>query len=499
MKAVKAKEMARIEQLAYAHGASEEIFMESAGKGVATLAQQCIASYHCKPNIILLCGSGNNGGDAFVAGRLLKEGGFNVRAFAITPLQKCSPLCKKMAEAFLEIGGTITFLNMAHEVSFQGAGLLIDGLLGTGFHGEITGIVQEIIEAANASHIPILAIDIPSGVNGTTGEVNGSAIQAKDTLFLGLPKTGCFLAEAWNYTGQVHTYNFGLEQSDIEQAQEDFFLLTEEWVAQLLPRVKRNQHKYQAGYVVGLGGTFGMPGAPILSSFAALRAGAGIVRLLHPAGMEAELAGAPLEVIREGYKEGDMRKILHAMERAAGLFIGPGFGVSNMSKKLLKKLIPHLDKPCVIDAEALTLLAEDSISFPSACVITPHHGEMLRLLRREKLPMPDLLAASQEFSDQHQVVVVLKGAPTFILHPAETPYVSPRGDPGMATAGSGDVLTGIIAAFLAQKKTPLEAALLGVYIHGMAGEIAAQTLTSYSMVASDITEALPEAFLQLSF
>ncbi len=496
MKVVKAKEMVRVEQLAYQQGASEEAFMNRAGEGVAECAQRVIAQQHLKPCIALLCGRGNNAGDAYVAGRLLREiGEFEVTAFAIAPLETSSPLCQLQAKRFLQDGGAIHFWDESYPFDTEKFGLLIDGLLGTGFHGHVEGVLKEIIEAANLSNVPILSIDIPSGIDGTTGESGESAIRATDTIFLGLPKAGCFLEQAWNYTGRVHCFDFGLNPALIEQVQEDFVMIEEKTIAKLVPPIERTRHKYQAGYVVGLGGTPGMPGAPILSCFAALRAGAGIVRLLHPAGMEAELASAPYELIRESYREGDFRHILSAFERASSVLIGPGFGVSSEGEKLLKKVLPQLNKPCVIDAEALTLIARHPIRLPPMSVLTPHHGEMKRLLSVER-PLSDiqLLAAAQEYVVQHQCILVLKGAPTFVLHPLGTPYLCTRGDPGMATAGSGDVLTGIIAAFLAQKKAPLDAALLGVYFHSVAGEIAAETTTSYSMVASDITAALPKVF-----
>ncbi len=551
MKVVKAKEMARIEQLAYAAGAAEEDFMASAGRGVAELVQHFIGQMHIYssklkmrnlgcikasglidrnrpnirnmgsitidqsrelsrrpkfsfrawmsicPQITLLCGSGNNAADAYAAGVILMKGGFVVTAIALAPLESSSKLCQLQAKLFIKKGGAIKFVSTALEIDFGKSNLIIDGILGTGFHGQVEGLYRIAIEKANASSAFIVSIDVPSGINGTTGEVASVAINASATLFLGLPKTGCFLAEAWNYVGWIHCYDFGLGNTFIDQAEEDFILINDELILSIFPPIKRTQHKYEAGYVVGLGGSLGMPGAPILASFSALRSGAGIVRLLHPAEMQAELGHSPPEVIKQGYH--DAKSVLDAMERASAIFVGPGIGTSDQALKMLREILPTVNKPCVIDAEALTLLAHHKIALPPLTVMTPHAAEMLRLLKLEAMPpILELLKQCQRYSEEQKVTLVLKGAPTFIFHPGQKPYISARGDPGMATAGSGDVLTGIISAFLARTKNPFHSAVLGVHIHSVAGEVAAQRHSSYCMVASDIIDALPEVFKELS-
>lgn len=493
MKIVSAKEMARIERLAYAAGASEEDFMNRAGEGVAELVQHTIARLHLKPKITLLCGSGNNAGDAYVAGTLLSKGNFQVSALAFAPFEKSSSLCQLQSIRFVNAGGKIEYITDPNAISFSDSSLLVDGILGTGFHGELQGLLKGAIEKANQSHLPIVAIDIPSGIDGNTGRVGEIAILACDTLFLGLPKVGCFTKEAWSYVGQIHHFDFGLRESFIAQAEAHYLLIDHSLIHAYLPKIDRTRHKYEAGYVVGIGGSSGMPGAPILASFAALRSGAGIVRLLHPEGMEQELTAAPCEVIRQGYR--DATTILEATAKASALFIGPGMGTSLSALEILKQILPQITKPCVIDAEALTLLSKHDIPLPSQTIMTPHHGEMKRLLHiTQELPSTEFLALAQTYAHQKNITLVLKGPPTYIFHPNKTPYICARGDPGMATAGSGDVLTGIIAAFLAQTHDPLKAAILGVQVHALAGEYAAQKHTSYCMIASDITEALPLVF-----
>ncbi|MEZ5315198.1 MAG: NAD(P)H-hydrate dehydratase [Chlamydiales bacterium] len=497
MKVIQAREMGRIEGLAYAEGASEEQFMNKAGEGVAQFVRNFIARYHLQPLVTLLCGKGNNSGDAYVAATLLIKGGFQVHALAFSSFQESSPLCQLQSRRFIQAGGMIDYIVKESEIVFGQIGILLDGMLGTGFRGQVTGLYRAAIEKANRSGLPILAIDIPSGIDGNSGDVGGLAIHATETLFLGLPKKGCFIGEAWEYTGRIHVYDFGLKEKYLDQAKADFYLIHPEMIKSYFPPMIRRRHKYQAGYVVGLGGSPGMSGAAIMASFAALRVGAGIVRLLHPKGIEAEFASAPYEIIRQGYQPGDLKNILETCSRAKALFIGPGIGTASTMVDLLQSLIPKIEQPCVIDAEALTLIAHHHIPICSPTIMTPHHGEMKRLLGiKEDLPFSQFLEKSQNYVNTHHVTLVLKGAPTFILHPHYPPYLSSRGDPGMATAGSGDVLTGIITGFLAQVEDPLKAAILGVHFHALAGEYAAKKFTSYSMVASEITQALSQVFLE---
>jgi NAD(P)H-hydrate epimerase len=249
-----------------------------------------------------------------------------------------------------------------------------------------------------------------------------------------------------------------------------------------LPLIQKSRHKYEAGYVLGVAGSEEMPGAAALSSEAVLRSGAGVVRLFtdHPCHLRNE-------VIREKYS---LPRIKEEAKRANSCFIGPGLGRTKNVEKRLKALLGIIELPCVIDGDALFFLSKNLI--PRNAVLTPHHGEMERLLKKK--PTPE---NCQKYAEENKTTVVLKGSETTIFHPKKKPVVSTHGDPGMATAGTGDVLTGIIAGLLAQKMTPYQAALLGVYLHGIAGELAADALTSYCMIASDLLDVLPIAFANL--
>lgn len=495
MKVVAPHQMADLEQQAYRDGASESDFMEEAGSGVGLVVHEFAERYGIERQVILLCGKGNNAGDAYVAGVHLLHLDYHVHAYQLYPLNECSKLCRENAERFVRDGGLLTQVPYGDEISYPLDGIIVDGIFGTGFRGEVDEQIGSRILEANASGLPIISVDIPSGLDGETGLHGGVAILANETAFLGLPKIGFFLRDGWNAVGKLRFVDFGLSGDYIEELFSEVEMLDDLQMMPLLPSIKRNRHKYEAGYVIGVAGSPEMPGAAILSSISALRGGAGIMRLFHPEGMESLLSSSPYEVIKEPFGK-SLEPILQEMKRANSLFLGPGIGRKEPAKKMLKELLPQITIPCVIDADALNLAAELNLSFPARTVLTPHMGEMHRLLGiQQHLPLDlDFLRLCQNYVEDTRATLVLKGAPTFIFHPGAPICVSPVGDPGMATAGTGDVLTGLIAALLAQGLTPHEAACLGVYLHGISGEHAAADLTSYCMVASDLLDFFPLSF-----
>ncbi len=495
MKVVSAKEMARIEALAFSEGASDWEFMERAGAGIAAVVIDYLLSHQDKKRVLLLCGKGNNAGDAYVVGRHLLESNYHVTAIQVYSLDECSPLCQENYHRFVKQGGSVQVQVSEEGLTLPDDCVVLDGILGTGFKGELRGDLLWLIPFVNASALPILSIDIPSGLNGNTGNVNSCAINATVTIFLGQPKTGFFLRDGWNYVGKLVPVDFGLDESYLQQMHVDFSLITSAFVYHFLPILKRTRHKYSAGYVVAYAGSKSMPGAAMLSGLAALRSGAGIVRILHPEDMAAPVL--PYEIIKEACSPEDYDTILERLNSASAVYLGPGIGRKPSVKQLIHMLCQKLQRPCVIDADAITLLSEcENLSFPKETVLTPHLGEMHRLLgleRHEDVSM-ELLAKIQNYSEKHHVTIILKGGPTFIIHPHSEIYINPFGNPGMATAGTGDVLTGIVAAFLSQGLCCHEAALLAVYLHSIAGDSVAQQKTPYSLIASDLIERLPVAF-----
>lgn len=473
LKVVTAQEMARIEKGAVRSRSDEERWMAAAGRKVAEAAIRLIAKRGLAKKVTLLVGKGNNGGDAYAAGLCLLDEGYQVHAYPIGG--RVSPLNQKFKEKFRKKKGKI-----ARTLD----GLILDGLLGTGFRGKVDKEMAALIRKANESGLPIVAIDIPSGLNGTTGEVGSVAIKADETVALGLPKMGFFLREGWNHVGRLQVVDFGLPKEAIAEAEALAYLPRHV----SLPPIVRNRHKYQAGYVIGYGGSEILPGAAKLTAFAALKAGAGIVRLFSP----EDIGPAPYELICQEWNPDCWKKEL---KKASAVFVGPGLGKRADTLSWLKKQVKEIATPCVLDADALL----PDCPLPKRAILTPHRGEALRLLGLKKAPREeDLFARLMKWVDRKKGVVVLKGAPTFIFRPNALPIIVPRGDPGMATAGSGDVLTGMIAALLAQGTQLVEAAVLGVALHALAGEAAAEKRTSYCLTATDLFAFMPDAFRALA-
>lgn len=496
MKTVSPKQMAYYESLAAGEGFSEQEFMEEAGSGVALCVHDYVEKFILDRHAILLCGKGNNAGDAFVAGIHLLLLDYDVVAYLHEPIEQCSSLCQKSYQRFIQEGGRIGN-DLEADLDDHPNSIAIDGLFGTGFHGEVEDPYETTIELINFSQIPVIAVDIPSGLNGETGVAEGPAIHAVETAFLGLPKTGFFVEKGWQHVGRLRYVDFGLPVDYIEQMDPDMIMLSSDMLLYAFPLIERTRHKYEAGYVVGLAGSRGYGGAAILSSWASLKSGAGIVRLLYPQAIVAELAGSPPELIKTPSDFGDINSLLEHLNSASAVFIGPGLGRTPDVRELLKKIIPAIEKPCVLDADALFHLSQERIPLPAKCILTPHIGEMARLLHEDRPTTVSYsyLLQCQKYAEEMNVTLVLKGGPTFIMHSGEVIRVCSKGDPGMATAGSGDVLTGIIASFLAQGLSTHDAASLGVFIHGLAGEHASDLYTPYCMTASDIITHLPEGFV----
>lgn len=463
-------EMRRIEQLAIREGSNEEAFMAEAGRQIALRALFWIEHFQLPKRIVLLIGKGNKGGDAYVAGIQLLEKGIKVRAVPIPG--RVSAFNQKFKELFLKLGGTLS-----NEYSFEQDALIVDGLLGTGFQGKVESQFSEIIRAANASRKPILSIDIPSGLDGTTGEVIGEAIIASETVTLGAFKSGFFLKNGWNHVGSLRLADFGLPQKYLEKANH-FANIPKNFA---MPSIVRNRHKYEAGYVVGISGSTLFRGAPKLAGLSALKTGAGIVRVFH---LDEEIGEAPYSLI---FQKWNLKAWKEEIQRASALFIGPGIGKASQFLKQLKTL----KIPLIVDADAI----QKGVKYPAKTILTPHRGEVVRIIGKVSSE-EELFDRCQTWVNQTNCILVLKGAPTWIFTQNKIPTIILPGDPGMAKAGTGDVLTGMIAALVAQKMDPIDAAILGCQLHSEAGKIAAQEKTSYCMIAEDLIESLPRAVMK---
>lgn len=492
MKTILSRQESRLfEQRAINTGMPLELLVERAGKGIASFVSHFVEGNKFPKKVLILAGKGNNGADGYAAGRLLIKEGFEVAALEVLHPESDS-LCAKKKQEFTKAGGLfITSIEESHEA------LIIDAIFGTGFQSKqpMDEKAHEIIALINRVHRPVIAVDIPSGLDADTGEAP-HAIVASVTLAIHAPKVGFFINDGFTHIGALQILPIGLDEPKTPALQ----LLEGPDAMQLLPPISRIRHKYNACHVITIAGSHGMCGAALMASYAALKSGAGIVHLVHDASLTPEISGAPWEIIRVPVSD-NLEAIKKLIDKASFCCIGPGLGVRPFTENVLAELHKHYEGKVLLDADALNVHAQQqALHFPKNAILTPHRGEMARLLKiepKEKLDF-DFLKQTQKFAEDHGVHIVLKGAPTFLFSKGKPITIAAIGDPGMATAGSGDVLSGIISSFAAQGLEPYDAMQLGVFLHGVAGITAAQRETSYAMTATSIIHCLPEAFQRMA-
>jgi ADP-dependent NAD(P)H-hydrate dehydratase / NAD(P)H-hydrate epimerase len=497
LKVISSDEMARIEKLAF----DSKKKIEYIEKAANSLAQKVIeiSSLKKSKKIVLLLGKGNNAADGLLTSILLIKKGYEVKALQLFDEKLFSKECLyffKILQKENLVEKIYSHENLKIiDLKIQKDEIILDAIFGTGFKGEPQGVVLDVISFVNKLDNLKISIDIPSGLDGSTGKAK-VAIKADYTLYIELPKNGFFLNQGWDLIGKLIKIDLGLSKECIEKAKSDFYLLDEKTMPHLLPKIVKSRNKYEAGYVVGISGSSGMEGAANLSGKAALRSGAGIVKLFL-FDYENEKEEMIDELVKMDLDLSKKDEISKTCNSAKALFIGPGLGRSLQINDFLSFLIPQIKVPLVLDADGLYFFSMNlSTHLPKNTVMTPHKKEMFRLLH-EECSDDALIEKTQKFVDKYQVVLVLKGGPTFLFSPKEKPIIVMRGDPGMAKAGTGDVLTGIIAAFLAQGLKTFDAAALGVYVHALAGEEVVKEKTAYSLIASDLIEALPHVFKKM--
>lgn len=404
---------------------------------------------------LIFAGPGNNGKDALLAGKYLVQKGIPCAIYAHDqPLPETN-----------------------HSYS-----CCIDGIFGTGFHGEISDHFKKCITWLNSQKTPIFSIDTPSGLNCATGEAL-HAVQATYTLSCHAPKLGLFIQDGWKHTGKLINIPLSLPTPESRT-----FLLSASDIH--LPKIERTRNKYSAGAVVGVAGSLEMAGASLLAAEASLKVGAGIVRLFTP--KEAFHEIAPMEVIRIPIETDTLTKWKTVFEKADSAFIGPGLGRN--AKNIFDEYYPHLPEKRVVDGDGLFFVREHNMK---GALLTPHLGEMSTLLGHKITITEAVLEEVRAWVMKQQCTLILKGAPTFIFSDSGTCYIMPRGDPALAKAGTGDVLTGMAAGLLAQKCSVIDAAIVSTWLHGRAGEIAAVQKTSYGVVASDLLNTMSHAIAEI--
>jgi NAD(P)H-hydrate epimerase len=437
-------------------------------------------------HICVVCGGGNNGGDGYVVARFAQAAGLTVNVLAVTPPESLTGDARRACDEWQASGGAVEAFSAAR---LEQAEVIVDAILGIGAKGELRPSARVAIDAINAVAAPVLALDVPSGLDADTGEVLGAAVEADATItFIGL-KTGLLLADGPEHAGVLLFDDLEADTPSDGAFKPRLARLTEAEIAAALPRRARHSHKGSFGRVLVVGGGPGMPGALRLAGEAALRVGAGLVTVAgSPENLAAVVSGRP-ELMYAAIT--DARDLEALVERVDVVAIGPGLGRTPWARAVCHHVL-GCGKPLVIDADALNELAEMPVRALPNAILTPHPGEAGRLLCSDAVAVQrDRLGSVERLAERYGAVAVLKGAGTLVASPGGT-SICERGNPGMATPGMGDVLTGVIAGVLAQHRDLAAAARVGVLVHALAGDIAARD-GQRGLVASDVLRELRAA------
>jgi ADP-dependent NAD(P)H-hydrate dehydratase / NAD(P)H-hydrate epimerase len=490
MKIVTAEQMRLLDRETIQSGISEKELIGRAG----TMAADWISQrYESEFEIFVLAGKGNNGADAVVAGNYLKKKKYKVKIFDLSKID-----LRKIQSGFTPKRQT----------------MIIDGVFGTGVNRPLKEPFVSFFSFINSLNLDVIALDIPSGLHPDSGQSLGAVIKARHTLTFGLPKLGLVQEAAADSVGLLHVLDIGFPSKLIEKIRTPYELITPQEAALSFPRRSRTAHKGTLGHVLVIGGSVGFAGAPVMSARAALRTGAGLVSLIVPKEIypiAASLAGP--EVMVHLFSTNDRQRffdqldgeLIELIKRVDSIVIGPGLGQNPKSGAFLKSCIHEAQVPLVIDADALNLISKDASILPAShrneVILTPHPVEMARLLK--KLPsevQSNRFKAATDLSSKKQATVILKGARTIIAHSQLQDFQfsinALAGNPGMATAGCGDVLSGILGALLARRLKASEATKAAVYMHARTGDIGLPE--SGGGIASDLIDALPVAIETIS-
>jgi hydroxyethylthiazole kinase-like uncharacterized protein yjeF len=472
-----------------AHGLPGIELMERAGRSVFDATRQVFPD--CK-NWLILCGGGNNGGDGYIVARLAHQAGIRAVVCALKPVDSMSGVAADAATRWREAGGETCPWPVPDPSSYD---LIVDALLGTGLDRPPKGDYAAAVDLINQSSANVVAVDLPTGLNADTGNVMGSAVAADITItFIGR-KRGLYTADGPDQAGVVQFSDLQTPASVRESVKNSGILVREKIIADNLPARHRNTHKGSFGWLLGIGGNSSMSGAVRLCGEAALRSGAGKVTLATNPEHAVWVNLTCPELMVRGVRSGKQLQTL--LRQIDVIVIGTGMGQTSWSEDLFKTCM-KTDVPIVMDADGLNILARlypemGARALPrSNWILTPHPAEAGRLLgTRPSDVQEDRVAVAQELSRHFNAVIILKGCGTVIADQSGRYAICPLGNPGMATAGTGDVLAGVIGALVAQKLDLWDAAVTGVVAHAMAGDLAAAEVGQRGMIASDITARLP--------
>lgn len=483
--------------------------MEKAGKGAFEQILRAFPRFEAG-TVSIVCGRGNNGGDGYVVARHLLDQGAAVKVYLLSEKDRVRGDALLALEALEEAGGGIEAEVLGDgdlprlRAGIDSSDLVVDAILGTGLKKDVAGVAKEAIEIINASGKPVAALDIPSGVDATTGHVLGSAVTADLTVTFGLAKIGQSIYPGAGHVGQLEIVDIGIPDEVVEASSIKAELMDRASLAGILRPRDGESHKGRHGHLLVLAGSTGKTGAATLTCMGAARVGTGLITLGIPKSinpiMEMKLTEVMTETLPEEADLGTLSKdaldrVFELSDGKSALAIGPGISTRFQVIQLIHDIVRRLEIPMVLDADAITAVSREPSWLKNALVpviLTPHPGEMSRLAG---IPVPevqaDRIGVAREFATANKVILVLKGARTVIAFPDGTVSVNPTGNPGMATGGMGDVLTGMVAGFLAQGYDPADSARLGVYLHGLAGDRAAERIGPVGILAGDLLPEIP--------
>lgn len=503
MKCLYAQEMRQADQAAMDLGIPALVLMENAGRAVA---EEIRARYRREAveRIVVIAGKGNNGGDGFVLARHLWNAGYDVSVYLLGRSSEVTDIARINLDVLINMGVPIAMVldqsdleSFKHELSSRRAYVCVDALFGTGLSKQVKGLYSQVIECLNDSPMPVVAVDIPSGLDADSGFPLGRAVRATLTVTFGYPKVGCVLASGMPYVGELVVADISIPKA-VEQDDWSITLL-EETVLEDIPMRPPEAHKGDFGRVALFAGSPGFTGAACLASLAALRTGAGLVTLAAPMELNPILEVKLTEVMTRPLGKKGAQVFTPAMldealllsEASDAVVMGPGIGQARETAEFVKGMACGCTCPMVLDADALNIIAQSNICLSVASVITPHPGEMSRLLG---LPVADIerdrIGAAHRCAASMGVTVILKGHRTVIASPDGSVAINPTGSNSMASGGMGDILSGIVGAFLAQGLPPFKAAALSAYLHGLASDRVGLS-KARGQIASDLLEEIP--------
>jgi NAD(P)H-hydrate epimerase len=453
--------------------------------------------YPRAPHFTIVAGPGNNGGDGLAAARLLLERGCDVRVYLVYAGDRLSTDCAANRERFLATGGTCMEVREPREFAPAGEGVLVDALFGAGLNRPAYGWMAEIIRRLDGSARPVVALDIPSGLFGEDNRGNdGAIVRAMRTLTFQFPKLAFMLEENYPYVGEFEVLDIGLHPAILRDHPSPFHYLTREAVAATLPPRDKFAHKGKLGHALLVAGSSRMAGAALLAARGAIRSGAGLLTVHVPRPLENLVHGMIPEALVSTDASEEYFTGIDAPPARVALGIGPGLGTAPETAAALWRLLDRWQGPAVLDADALNIVASTPGGMdrlPPGLVLTPHAGEFERLAGKATGDF-DRINKLINFAARHRQHVLLKGAHSVVATPDGACYFNMTGNPGMAKGGSGDVLTGVITVLLANGMPPLDAALAGMYAHGLAGDMAAERHGERGMTSGDVADALGEAW-----